>query len=58
MDTVVAGSAWKRVVPVPKGAYYLMVDNSGAIGQAAPPAIQGDDRAARVDYVVEVGDKP
>lgn len=58
MSTVVAGSPWKQIVPVPKGTYYMMIDNSAAIGQAAPPAIQGDDRAARVDYVVEVGDKP
>jgi hypothetical protein len=57
-DTVPAGAPVKRVVPVPKGTYYLMIDNSSAIGQAAPPAIQGDDRAARVDYVVEVGDRP
>jgi len=57
-DTVAAGAPWKRVVPVPKGTYYLLIDNSSAIGQSAPPAIQGDDRAARVDYVVEVGDRP
>lgn len=56
--TVVSGSPWKQVVPVPKGTYYLLVDNSSALGQAAPPAVQGDDRAARVDYVVEVGDRP
>jgi hypothetical protein len=56
-DTVTAGTTWKRVVPVPKGAYYLMVDNSSVVGQASPPAIQGDDRAARVDYVVELGDR-
>jgi hypothetical protein len=58
MDTVAAGAAWKRTVPVPKGSYYLLIDHSSAIGQVAPPAIAGDDRAARVDYVVEVGDKP
>ncbi|HEX3597241.1 MAG TPA: hypothetical protein VHU80_19165 [Polyangiaceae bacterium] len=58
MATVVAGSPWKQAVAVPKGTYYLLLDNSAALGQAAPPAIQGDDRAARVDYVVEVGDKP
>ncbi|HVW24585.1 MAG TPA: hypothetical protein VHC69_04415 [Polyangiaceae bacterium] len=56
--TVVSGSPWKQVVPVPKGTYYLLLDNSSALGQAAPPAVQGDDRAARVDYVVEVGDRP
>jgi hypothetical protein len=43
---------------VPKGNYYLVVDNSPVLGRAAPPATVGDDRAARVDYVVEVGDRP
>jgi hypothetical protein len=57
-DTIPAGTLWKRVIPVPKGAYYLAVDNSPALGRSAPPAILGDDRAARFDYAVEVGDKP
>ena len=57
-DTVVANSQLKRTVPVPKGTYYLVVDNSAALGRTSPPAIQGDDRAARVDYVVELGDRP
>lgn len=56
-DTVPAGQTWKRKVPVPKGTYYLLVDNTAAIGRSAPPAIAGDDRAARVDYVVELGDR-
>jgi len=58
MDSVAAGQPWKRTVAVPKGTYFLLIDHSSAIGQTAPPAIQGDDRAARVDYVAEVGDKP
>jgi hypothetical protein len=57
-DTIVAGSTYKRVVPVPKGTYYLAVDNSPVLGRSAPPAVLGDDRAARVDYLVEVGDAP
>jgi len=57
-ETVAAGSLWKRQVPVPKGSYYLVVDNSAVLGHASPPAAVGDDRAARVDYVVEVGDRP
>jgi hypothetical protein len=57
-ETVAAGSLWKRQVSVPKGNYYLVVDNSSVLGRAAPPATLGDDRAARVDYVVEVGDRP
>lgn len=58
MDSVAAGQPWKRTVPVPKGTYFLLIDHSPAIGQTAPPTIQGDDRAARVDYVAEVGDRP
>jgi len=57
-ETVTAGALWRRTVPVPKGTYYLLVDHSPALGKAAPPAIVGDDRAARVDYVVELGDRP
>jgi hypothetical protein len=57
-ETVTAGALWKRQVAVPKGNYYLLVDNSPVLGRAAPPAAVGDDRAARVDYVVELGDRP
>jgi hypothetical protein len=56
--TVPAGPAWKGTVAVPKGTYFLVVDHSPAVGRTSPPVIQGDDRAARVDYVVELGDKP
>jgi len=57
-DTIAAGSRWTRTLAVPKGTYYLAVDNSPGLGRTAPPAILGDDRAARVDYVVELGDAP
>jgi hypothetical protein len=57
-ETVAAGAPWKRQVPVPQGNYYLVIDNSPVLGRAAPPATAGDDRAARVDYVVEIGDQP
>ena len=33
---VVAGQVWKRFVALPKGAYYLVVDNSTAAGRTAP----------------------
>jgi hypothetical protein len=57
-ETVPAGAPWKRTVPIPKGNYMLVVDHSAALGRVAPPAVAGDDRAARVDYVVELGDRP
>lgn len=56
-DTALAGPRWQRRVNVPKGVYYLLLDNSPVLGRSAPPQIVGDDRAARVDYVVEVGDR-
>jgi hypothetical protein len=57
-DTVASGALWKRRVDVPKGKYYLVVDHSPVLGRSSPPAVVGDDRAARVDYVVELGDRP
>lgn len=53
-----AGQLWKRFVRVPKGAYYLVLDNSAMAGAIAPTTAPGDDRAAKVDYLVEVGDAP
>jgi hypothetical protein len=57
-DTVRAGTPFKRVVPLPRGDYYLMLDQTTAVGRTAPPTVSGDDRAARVDYVVQLGDAP
>lgn len=48
----------RRVVPVAKGRYYLVVDNTATAGQVAPASVPGDDRAAMVNYVVELGDAP
>lgn len=56
-ESVTAGATFTRKVPVPKGTYYLLVDNSAALGKTNPPVVQGDDRAARVDYLVQVGDR-
>jgi hypothetical protein len=53
-----AGSVLKQVMPLPPGSYTLLVDHSSAVGQAAPPNVALDDRAARVDYLVQVGDRP
>jgi hypothetical protein len=53
-----AGNMLRQYMPVPKGSYYLLVDNSSAVGQTAPPNVALDDRAARVDYLIQVGDRP
>jgi hypothetical protein len=53
-----SGTVLKQFMPVPAGTYALLLDNSNRVGQAAPPATALDDRAARVDYLVQVGDRP
>ncbi len=53
-----AGSMMRQYMPVPKGSYYLLVDHSTAVGQTSPPNVAFDDRAARIDYLVQVGDRP
>lgn len=52
------GTLLRQYVPVPPGTYTLLFDNSAVVGQAAPPVVAIDDRAARVDYLVQVGDRP
>lgn len=57
-EPLVAGQVWKRYVKIPKGRYYLLFDHSTSMGRTAPPQVAGDDRAAKVDYVVQIGDAP
>jgi hypothetical protein len=57
-DTLTQGATWSRTIAVPPGAYYLLIDNSPAVGTSAPPQTALDDRAARVDYLVQLGDRP
>ncbi|MBI3202526.1 MAG: hypothetical protein HYZ29_13375 [Myxococcales bacterium] len=57
-EALTQGQVWKRFVPAPKGVYYLVIDNSNQVGRTAPQAQAGDDRAAKVDYVVQSGDRP
>jgi len=54
-----AGPAlFRRMIRVPKGAYYLVLDNTATAGQSAPPATALDDRAALVSLAIELGDAP
>lgn len=48
-------SAFRRRIRVPRGSYYLVVDNTRTAGQSHPPAVALDDRAALVGLAVEVG---
>ncbi len=55
-DVLQAGIEMKRAVPVPPGMYYVIFDNSASAGRAAPPGNAFDDRAAVVNYLIQVGD--
>jgi hypothetical protein len=60
-DIVQAGVEYQRAVPLPAGLYYVVIDNTSAAGQAAPPAplfgVVGD-AAAVVNYAIQLGDAP
>lgn len=58
LEPVMQGQLWKRYVRTPKGRYVLVIDHSAVAGPTAPEGGPGDDRAARVDYAVQVGDAP
>lgn len=60
MQDVVSASLgeFRKTLPVAKGRYYLVVDNSATAGRVAPPPNAMDDRAAMVNYVVQLGEAP
>lgn len=49
---------WQRFINVEPGRYYLVIDNSGQLGKSAPDTAARDDAAAKVDYLVLLGDRP
>ncbi len=57
-DVVTAGQGYQRTLPLPKGMYYVVLDNTPSAGQVAPPMNAFDDRAAVVNYVIQIGDAP
>lgn len=57
-DSINYGSTWQRTVALPKGTYQLLFDNSASLGRSSPPQYQGDDRAVKIDYVVQRGPAP
>jgi hypothetical protein len=57
-EPIAAGMMWRRTLPLPRGFYYLVVDNSGAAGKTLPTQHAQDDRAALVSYAIEIGDAP
>lgn len=57
-ETVQAGAIYRRVIRLPRGQYYLVVDNTGTAGRSQPPSYGLDDRAAMVSLAVELDDAP
>ena len=49
---------WQRFVNVDPGRYYLVIDNSAKLGKSTPDTSSQDEAAAKVDYLVLVGDRP
>jgi hypothetical protein len=57
-DVAFSAQPYRKMLPVAKGRYYLVIDNTATAGRIAPPANLFDDRAALVNYAVELGDAP
>jgi len=57
-DVMQPDVAFKKIVPVPKGLYFIVLDNTPTAGQVAPPQNSFDDRAAAVSYVAQIGEAP
>jgi len=58
-DVVVTGRPYAREFKVPKGSYYLVLDNTPTAGQVAPPPVVTllDDHVAAVSYAIGIGDE-
>jgi hypothetical protein len=58
-DVAVAGRPFARSFRVPKGTYYVVLDNTPTAGQVAPPPVVSllDDHVAAVSYTVALGDE-
>lgn len=57
-EPVYAGTLYRRAIKLPKGQYYLVLDNTASAGRVQPPTTAFDDRAALVSFAVELGDAP
>jgi len=58
-DVLVAGRPYRQAFKVPKGLYYIVLDNTPTAGTVAPPPAVSllDDHAAAVSYAIEIGDE-
>jgi len=57
-DVAISGPPYRKALPVARGRYYVVVDNTATAGRSAPPAGLFDDRAALVSFALQVGDAP
>jgi len=55
-DVLRAGVPMKRGFPVAPGMYYVILDNTPSAGQVSPPVNNFDNRAAVVNYLIQIGD--
>lgn len=49
------GQRTQQPIPLPSGQYFLVLDNSNALGRTQPPPGAAGDNAARVDYALLLG---
>jgi hypothetical protein len=56
-EAVAQGQIFRRFVAVPAGRYYLLLDHSDRQGHGPAPAMT-TDQAAKVDYLILLGDAP
>ena len=57
-DVLRQGGEYNRGFALPKGLYYVIVDNTPSAGVVNPPQNMLDDRAAVVNYAISVGEAP
>lgn len=55
-EVLPSGSTMKRAIVVPPGTYYVVFDNTPTAGQVSPTLNALDDRAAVVNYLIQIGD--
>ncbi|HKQ70783.1 MAG TPA: hypothetical protein VJT73_15660 [Polyangiaceae bacterium] len=55
-DVAAAAAPYRKALQIAKGKYYLVVDNTATAGRVGPPGGAFDDRAALVNYAVQLGD--
>lgn len=57
LQNVSYGSLFRQTVPVPQGTYYILAQHLSTQGPSTPSS-SGDDRAAKVDYLLQMADAP